>query len=93
MLPESAFDWLQYTYCISSKQRFAAYDRENRLVAGNPDEVMDVTEYVVFERKTRSKVKNTPGGTSAALKSVLKDAANPVQVEGSRWRLVAWLDP
>jgi large subunit ribosomal protein L45 len=62
------------TYCIRSKQRFAAYKVEGKreeLVAGDPDEVIDVEDYWVFERKTRKAV---------------DDVKTPV--EGARWRLV-----
>lgn len=88
MIQESPYDWIQYTFCISSKQRFAAYGANKALLAGNPDEVLDVTEYCVFERKTRSRVKLTAGGRLAGMTAVADTA-----LEGSRWRLVAWLDP
>jgi hypothetical protein len=85
---ESPYDWIQYTYCISSKQRFAAYGFNTALLAGNPDEVLDVTEYCVFERKTKAKVKMTAGNRLSGISTVADTA-----LEGSRWRLVAWLDP
>eukprot|EP00883_Tetradesmus_obliquus_P001208 jgi/Sobl393_1/11288/SZX60685.1 len=73
---DSPFDWLQLTYCIRSKQRFAAYKTQQHgkkleLVAGNPDEVIDVEDYWMVERKTRAPVEK-----------------QRVPVEGSRWRLV-----
>lgn len=75
------------TFCISSKQRFTAYSadpgtRQERVVAGDPDEVLDVTEYCVFERKTRS---------VGRFDGILKN--QQVALEGSRWRLVAWIEP
>eukprot|EP00882_Tetradesmus_deserticola_P018896 GHRQ01020305.1.p2 GENE.GHRQ01020305.1~~GHRQ01020305.1.p2 ORF type:complete len:182 (+),score=82.15 GHRQ01020305.1:2-547(+) len=72
---DSPFEWLRMTYCIRSKQRFAAYrvqkGQKDELVAGNPDEVIDVEDYWMFEHKTRAPVNN-----------------QKVPVEGARWRLV-----
>jgi hypothetical protein len=92
------FDWLQFTFCITSQQRFAAYTQKGGqrkdepvqyiLLAGDPDKVLDVTEYVVFERKTREKVRKAPAGLAAT--QILSDTAS---LEGSRWRLVGWLQP
>lgn len=84
---KSSYDYIQMTFCISSKQRFTAYSadpgtRQERVVAGDPDEVLDVTEYCVFERKTRS---------VGRFDGILKN--QQVALEGSRWRLVAWIEP
>ncbi|KAF6266672.1 hypothetical protein COO60DRAFT_1623453 [Scenedesmus sp. NREL 46B-D3] len=72
---DSPFEWLRLTYCIRSKQRFAAYrvqkGQRDELVAGNPDEVIDVEDYWMFEHKTRTPVNN-----------------EKIPVEGARWRLV-----
>jgi hypothetical protein len=75
---DSPFEWLQLTYCIRSKQRFAAYKQEKegkkdvwKLVAGDPDKVIDVEDYWVFEHKTRTPVDK-----------------KKMPVEGARWRLV-----
>jgi hypothetical protein len=91
-LQGGTFDWLQFTFCITSKQRFAAYGQQRGdtpvLLAGDPDKVLDVTEYVVFERKTREKVRKAPSGLAAT--QILSDTAS---LEGSRWRLVGWLQP
>ena len=40
----------QLTCKISSKQSLAAYDSKGKIVAGDPKEVLDVTEHWVFER-------------------------------------------
>ena len=46
--PEILF--VQLTCKIMSKQSLAAYDKAGELVAGSPDEAIDVAEYWVFER-------------------------------------------
>lgn len=56
-------------------------------MSGDPKEVLDVTEYCVFERKTSSRLKKQAGNfTGMAL-------SQQAVVEGSRWRLVGWLHP
>jgi hypothetical protein len=91
LLPDSPFNWIQLTYCIISKQRFAAYKTDPKtgretLVEGDPSKGEEVVEYCVFERKTRQGWSKTPGKAMPTLK--MQEA-----LEGSRWRLVAWLDP
>lgn len=49
---DSPFEWVQLTFSIRSKQKFAAY-RGKQLVAGNADEWIDVEDHWVFEHKTR----------------------------------------
>jgi hypothetical protein len=75
---QSVFDWIQLTYRIRSKQRFAAYqvkgDRR-QLVAGDPAATINVEDYWVFEHKTK--------------KPVNKEKQ---PVEGGRWRLVGRLN-
>ncbi|GBG83891.1 hypothetical protein CBR_g37761 [Chara braunii] len=41
----------QITLLIRSKQKFGAYDRHGRLVAGDPDKQIDVEDCWVFERR------------------------------------------
>jgi hypothetical protein len=90
---DSPFDWLQFTFRINSKQRFAAYSKDAKgqevLVSGDPNQVLDVTEYCVFERKTKSKVKRSAG----SMFSVGLNSQDSLHLEGSRWRLVAWINP
>jgi hypothetical protein len=86
---ESKYDYLQFTLCISSKQRFAAYGGypSTKLLEGNPEQLLDVTEYCVFERKTLARVKKQKASLTGL------ELAGPGAVEGSRWRLVGWLHP
>ncbi|KAJ3068107.1 hypothetical protein HDU98_008715 [Podochytrium sp. JEL0797] len=44
--------WLsQVTAKLTSKQSYALYDREGKLIGGDPEKEVDMTEYIVFERK------------------------------------------
>lgn len=73
----SPLEWVQLTYRIRSRQRFAAYRRRGaaqELVAGDPDAVIDVEDHWVFEHKTR-----VPGERGKQ------------EVEKARWRLVGRL--
>ncbi|KAL7674123.1 hypothetical protein ACOME3_000403 [Neoechinorhynchus agilis] len=40
----------QITVRMFTQQRLAIFDRFGRLLAGNPDELQDILEYIVFER-------------------------------------------
>jgi hypothetical protein len=84
---DSKYDYLQFTLCISSKQRFAAYGLRDSLLEGNPEQLLDVTEYCVFERKTLARVKKQKASLTGL------ELAGPGALEGSRWRLVGWLHP
>lgn len=86
--PDSRHDYLQFTLCITSKQRFAAYGKDRALLAGDPGEVLDVTEYCVFERKTVARVKKAQGASMTGV-----EVNQQTEVEGGRWRLVGWLHP
>lgn len=49
---------MQLTLRILSKQKFAAYDKRGKLVAGDPDKELLVEDYWVFEKpllKTEAK--------------------------------------
>lgn len=59
---ESPVTWIQFTFRIRSQQRFAAYSlssqpgspgKQATLVYGNPDELLDVEDYWVFEYKAK----------------------------------------
>jgi large subunit ribosomal protein L45 len=50
--------YAQLTVRIPSQQRFAAYDRAGRLLAGSPDAVMEVEDYWVFEHALRKSPAN-----------------------------------
>eukprot|EP00879_Flechtneria_rotunda_P031989 GHRR01035130.1.p1 GENE.GHRR01035130.1~~GHRR01035130.1.p1 ORF type:complete len:284 (+),score=69.38 GHRR01035130.1:123-854(+) len=75
----SQFEWIQLTFRIRSKQRFAAYKlikegrvvKDQELVAGDPDQLIDVEDYWVFERKTKVPIDK-----------------QQIPLENSRWRLV-----
>ena len=88
MFDKSPNTYMQFTFCITSKQRFAAYGEVDpatgtpKLLEGDPDKVLDVVEYCVFERKVRDR-------TSVQGSLIAK----PAPLEGSRWRLVAWIQP
>lgn len=45
--------YAQLTVRIPSQQRFAAYDRSGRLLAGSPDAVIEVEDFWVFEHALR----------------------------------------
>ncbi|OUS47128.1 putative mitochondrial/chloroplast ribosomal protein L45 [Ostreococcus tauri] len=45
----SGAGFVQLTTRFRSRQRFAAYDGKGRLVSGDPDEVLDVEDFWVFE--------------------------------------------
>jgi hypothetical protein len=58
------------------------------LLSGDPNKALDVTEYCVFERKTRAKVKRS----ASSMLSVGVETES-THLEGSRWRLVGWINP
>jgi hypothetical protein len=70
--------FIQITLEIQSKQSFAAYNSKGQLVAGSPDEALNVVDQWVFERKAVSK--KSAGGFKH----------NPM---GAAWRLVGRLAP
>ncbi|KAF8072924.1 mapkbp1 [Scenedesmus sp. PABB004] len=76
---DSPVDWIQLTFRITSRQRFAAWrvsrGQPDELVAGDPGAEVDVVDYWVIEHKTLQ-----PGPNKE--KQFLKDA---------RWRLVGQL--
>eukprot|EP00775_Hariotina_reticulata_P013697 gene13697-13819_t len=75
---ESLFEWIQLTYRIRSKQRFAAYQGkgdQKQLVAGDPAAAINVEDYWVFEHKTKTPIKG-----------------EKQPVEGGRWRLIGRLN-
>eukprot|EP00803_Ostreobium_quekettii_P001045 evm.model.scf_822.1 EVM.evm.TU.scf_822.1 scf_822:682-1044(+) len=50
---DAANAFVQITVVVTSKQRFAAYDRKGALVAGNPEQAIDVRDAWVLERSLR----------------------------------------
>jgi hypothetical protein len=76
---DAKFSFVQLTLRIPSRQRFAAYTRRGgeryELVAGDPEEVLDVMDTWVIERK----LWDARGS---------KQRLNP---QGARWRLAARL--
>jgi large subunit ribosomal protein L45 len=70
--------FIQLTLDIQSKQSFAAYNSKGQLVAGDPDEALNVVDQWVFERKAVSK--RSAGGF----------LHNPM---GAAWRVVGRLAP
>lgn len=73
---ESPVEWYQFTYRIRCKQRFAAYtvegklqpgkERKTTLVYGDPDQLIDVEDYWVFEYKAMSPVNKVPQSVPGA---------------------------
>lgn len=77
---ESPIEWIQLTFRITSKQRFAAYRARGAaqplLLAGDPSAVLDVEDHWVLEHKTF--VRDSKQATVS-------------MPRGARWRLVGQL--
>ncbi|KXZ54004.1 hypothetical protein GPECTOR_5g115 [Gonium pectorale] len=49
-LKQGRLHFVQWTARIASRQRVAVYDSKGSVIAGDPDKVLDVVDYWVFER-------------------------------------------
>lgn len=47
---DTANSWAQLTVALKSTQRFSAYDARNKLVSGDPAQLLQVQDYWVLER-------------------------------------------
>lgn len=58
MLQDDTTGFAQLTVRIPSQQRFAAYDRQGRLVAGDPERAIEVEDFWVFEHSLKKSPAN-----------------------------------
>ncbi|PRW59403.1 39S ribosomal mitochondrial [Chlorella sorokiniana] len=70
----------QITMRIPSQQRFAAYDRQGKLVAGNPEQAIDVEDFWVFEHALKKSPANR--WRLAGRLSILPSAVEQKQAAG-----------